>query len=126
MTSVVQARPARGLQSPVGKLHGYLVRDLARDLRGALLRAVGDKDAGCSLLDEVTRGQLSHLLRADDEEVLPRRLPNIFAGEVYGDRGDGDGGAADRVSVRTRLATREGVQERLQRGGDGTDLAAIE
>ena len=89
---------------PIGELHGYLVGDLPCDLCGPLLRTVGDEDAGCSLLDEVTRGQLGHLTRAYDQ-FLAAQATEEGAGEVDGDRRDGDGGAADWVSVRTRLAT---------------------
>ena len=108
----------------VGELHGDLAGDLAGELRGALRGAVGDEDGGCSLLDEMARGEVGHLARADDEDGLAVQAAEDLAGEIDGDRCDGDRGAADLGLGADALGHREGaLQERFQRGGDGAGLA---
>jgi len=108
---------------PVGELHGDLAGDLTGELRGALLGAIGDEDGGCALLDEMTRGQFGHLARADDEDGLAAQAAEDLAGEVDGDGCDGDGGAADLGLGADALGDREGaLEERFERGGDGSDL----
>ena len=53
-----------------GGVVGEVVRDLLGDVAGdegsLLLRAVGDQYRCCSLLDEVSRGELGHLACADE------------------------------------------------------------
>jgi hypothetical protein len=120
MTSVVQARAA-GI---VGALHGDLLGDLAGDEGGLLVGAVGDQDGGCALLDEMARGELGHLASADEQDGLALERTEDFAGEVDGDRRDGDGRAADLGLGADALGDGEGaLEQRLERGGDGADLA---
>jgi len=109
---------------PVGELHGDLAGDLAGELRCALVGAVGDEDGGCALLDEVARGQIGHLARADDEDGLALQAAEDLAREVDGDGCDGDGRAADLGLGADALCDPEGaLEERIERGGDGPDLA---
>ena len=108
----------------VGELHGDLACDLAGEERGALRGAVGDEDGGCSLLDEVARGEVGHLARADEQDGLAAQAAEDLAGEIDGDRCDGDGGAADLGLGADSLGHREGaLQERFERRGDGAGLA---
>ena len=108
----------------VGELHGDLLGDLAGELGGARGSAVGDEDGGCALLDEVARGEVGHLARADDEDGLAAQAAEDLAREIDGDRGDGDGRAADLGFGADALGNGEGaLQERLERGGDGAGLA---
>ena len=108
---------------PVGELHGDLAGDLTGELRGALLGAIGDEDGGCALLDEMARGEVGHLTRADDEDGLAAQAAEDLAGEIDGDGCDGDGRAADLGLRADALGHREGaLEERFERGGDGPDL----
>ena len=93
----------------VGELHGDLAGDLAGELRGALGSSVGDEDGGCSLLDEVARGEVGHLARADDEDGLALQAAEDLAGEIDGDGCDGDGGAADPGFGADALGDGEGA-----------------
>ena len=117
-----EARAVDG-NGAVGELHGDLIGDLAGELRGALRGAVGDEDGGCSLLDEMARGEVGHLARADDEDGLAAQAAEYLAREIDGDRCDGDGGAADAGLGADALGDREGaLEEWFERGGDGPGL----
>ena len=72
----------------------------------------------------MTSGELGHLAGADQQDRLAVERAEDFAGEVDGDRGDGDGRAANLGFGADALGDGEGaLQERLERGGDGADLA---
>jgi len=102
MTSVVQARPERGWHGAVG---GCMRPDAiwpASCARAPGALAMRMEVAPCWMRG-ARRGRTS--CRADDEDGLAAQAAEYLAREIDGDRCDGDGGAADAVSVRTRLAT---------------------
>jgi len=117
-----EAGPVDG-DGSIGKLHGYLVGDLSCELRGALMSTVGDEDGSCALLDEMPRGQIGHLARAYDKHCLSSQATEDLTCHFDGDRGDGDGRAADLGLGADTLGYGEGtLQQRLQRRGDSADL----
>ena len=95
----------------------------ARSL-GAGLGAVGDDEVGGAVLDEVAGGELGHLAGADQEHGLSVKRAEDLAGEVDGDRSDGDAGGADLGLGADTLGHGEGaLQQAFEGGGDGADLA---
>jgi hypothetical protein len=86
---------------------------------------VGDEQHRCALLDEVARGEVAHLARADEQNGFAGERAEDLARELGGDRGDGDRGAADLGFGADALGDREGtLQEGVERGFDCADLAA--
>ena len=62
-------------------------------LLGALVGAVADEDGAGAAAQQVPRGELAHLARADDEDGFARERAEDFLGEF-------DGGVRDRYGRR--------------------------
>ena len=98
--------------------------ELGGEALGAGLGAVGDDEIGGAVLDEVAGGELGHLAGADEQDGFSGQGAEDLAGEVDGDRGDGDAGGADLGLGADALGDGEGALEQAFEGaGDGTDLA---
>ena len=79
---------------------------------------------GGALLDEMAGGELGHLAGADEEDGLAFERVEDLAGEIDGDRGDGDGAGADLGFGADLFGDGEGaLEEAFEGGGDGADLA---
>ena len=68
---------------------------MAGDHRCPLLRAVGDEDGRCALLQEMARRKVGHLPCPNEEDRLTLERAEDLAGQLDGDRGDGDGAGPD-------------------------------
>ena len=121
MTSVVQARPEPWIaMGPLASCMEIWPGDLAGELRGALGSSVGDEDGGCSLLDEVARGEVGHLARADDEDGLALQAAEILRARSTATDAMETEELPIRVSVRTRLAT---AKARCRSGSSAVEMA---
>ena len=91
---------------------------------GAFAGAVSEQDGAGAMSDEMARGEFAHLAGADEEDGFAVERAEDFAREIDGDRGDGDGGAADlRLRADFFCGGEGGLQQRLKLGGDGADFA---
>ena len=99
-------------------------QEFGGELFGAGLGAVGDEDAGGTVLDEMAGGEFGHLPCSDEQDGLALQAAEDLAGEVYGYGCDGDGAGADLSFVADLLGYGEGaLEEGFERGADGADLA---
>ncbi len=95
------------------------------DLLGAVFGAVADEQRGAALLDEVAGGEVGHLARADEQDGLGVQRAEDLPGELGGDRGDGDGGAADLGFGADLFGNGEGTLKKgVERRLDGADFPA--
>ena len=87
--------------APVGDVGAEALRQLV----GARARPVGDRQRR-AVRAQRARRQLRHLARADDQHAPPREVADDLARELHRDGADRHRVAGDRVSRRTRRATR--------------------
>ncbi len=94
------------------------------NLFGAGFGAVGDKQRGGALLDEVTRRQIAHFAGTDEQNGFAGEGAEDFAGKIGGHRGDRNGGSADLCFGADAFGNGEGtLQQRIEHGFDGADFA---
>ena len=73
----------------------YLARKALCHPPRALQGPVGHQNRACPLLDQMPRRQFAHLARAHQKNRAPFQRSKDFAGQLHGDRGDGDRIRAD-------------------------------
>ena len=125
MTSVVQARPAPWMA--MGPLASCM------EIWPAIWPARSAARSGVRLATRMEVAPCWMRWRAARSDILPAptmqdglaaQAAEDLAGEIDGDRCDGDGGAADLGLGADSLGHREGaLQERFERRGDGAGLA---
>ncbi len=104
---------------------GELLGDACGEVARTRFGPIRDEERGGAVLDEVAHGELGHLAGADDEDLLALEAAEDLAREVDGNGGDGDAGGADAGLGADPFGDVEGaLQQWVERGGDGADLAS--